>query len=224
MSFCEKCGAYIPMDDTACPACGYDPEKERAEQQRQEAQRREQEQKTSRERYEYAGAQQQEYKYGTGSRQAQGETYERSREEKKTTGTGTANKDWQWNGGQRPLWEDPNKTNANYEDYAQKAKEWAQRSVDGRFLSVLSYIGPLFVVPLLMQKGDPFARHHANQGLTLFLFSALLSLVEEFVPFGGLIQLAGSVFSLFCIVKGVLSVVHGRLDKLPLLGDIRLIK
>ena len=223
MSYCEKCGAYIPMDDTACPACGYDPEKERAEQRRQEEARREQEKRESREKYQYAGAQQQEYAYGQGTGQ-QYSAYEQSRQERKTTGTGTANKDWQWNGGQRPLWEDPNKTNANYEDYAQKAKEWAERSVDGRFFSILSYIGPLFLVPLLMQKGDPFARHHANQGLTLFLFNALLTLVETFVPFGGLIQGVGGLFALFCMVKGVISVVNGRLDKLPLLGDIRLIK
>jgi len=70
MSYCEKCGAYIPMDDTACPACGYDPEKERAEQRRQEEARREQEKRESREKYQYAGAQQQEYAYGQGTGQA----------------------------------------------------------------------------------------------------------------------------------------------------------
>ena len=28
MSFCDKCGAYIPIGETECPACGYDPEAE----------------------------------------------------------------------------------------------------------------------------------------------------------------------------------------------------
>ena len=28
MAYCKKCGAYIPIDETACPACGYDPEEE----------------------------------------------------------------------------------------------------------------------------------------------------------------------------------------------------
>ncbi len=28
MAFCDKCGAYIPIGETACPACGYDPEEE----------------------------------------------------------------------------------------------------------------------------------------------------------------------------------------------------
>lgn len=222
MSFCEKCGAYIPMDESACPACGYDSEQERREQQQREETRRQQEQKESRQRYEYAGAQQQEYRYGTAHEHHSG--YQQSREEKKTSGTGTANKDWQWNGGQRPLWEDPNQAAPQYEDYARKAKEWAESSVNNRFLSVLSYIGPLFVVPLFLRKNDAFARHHANQGLNLFLFSALLSLIEEFVVFGGLIQAAGSVFALICLIKGLLSVVNGRMDRLPLIGGISLIK
>ena len=28
LSFCDKCGAYIPIGETECPACGYDPEAE----------------------------------------------------------------------------------------------------------------------------------------------------------------------------------------------------
>jgi hypothetical protein len=30
MRYCQKCGAYIPIDETACPACGYDTAKESA--------------------------------------------------------------------------------------------------------------------------------------------------------------------------------------------------
>lgn len=216
MSFCEKCGAYIPMDDTACPACGHDPEQEKREQARQEEARREQEKKASQQQYQYAGAQQQEYRYGTGSQQRQdNSTYERTREEKRSTGTGTA--------GQRPLWEDPS-AGRSYEQYAQNARQWAANNVDNRYLSILSYLGPLFLVPLLLRKNDPFARHHANQGLVLFLFNALLSLVEEFVVFGGLVSAVGSVFALVCIIKGIQSVTKGRMDKLPLIGDIRLIR
>ena len=42
--------------------------------------------------------------------------------------------------------------------------------------------------------------------------------------FGGLIQAAGSVFALICLIKGLLSVVNGRMDRLPLIGGISLIK
>ena len=76
-------------------------------------------------------------------------------------------------------------------------------------------------MPLLLRKNDAFVKHHANQGLTLLLFNALVTLAEEFVPFGGLLSLAGGLFSLVCVIRGILSVVNGRMDKLPLLGDIR---
>ncbi len=43
MAFCEKCGAYIPIGDTACPACGYDPEEEaRKAKEAEEAEKRRQ--------------------------------------------------------------------------------------------------------------------------------------------------------------------------------------
>lgn len=228
MSFCEKCGAYIPMDDTACPACGHDPEQEKKKQQQQEEARRRREEQQSRQQYQYAGAQQQEYKYGTGaaSRTSGSGTYERTREENRSSGTGTADRHTRQNASdpRRPLWEDPNAPRNSYEQYAQNARQWAAESADSRYLSVLSYLGPLFLVPLFLRRGDPFAKHHANQGLTLFLFSALLSVVKEITFLGGLISAAGSIFVLVCIVKGIQSVLKGRMDKLPLIGDIRLMK
>ena len=48
MAYSKKCGAYIPMGETACPACGYDPEaeerqaREQKERQEEEARRRKQ--------------------------------------------------------------------------------------------------------------------------------------------------------------------------------------
>lgn len=38
MNTCEKCGAYIPIGETACPACGYDPA-EKEKRAREEARR-----------------------------------------------------------------------------------------------------------------------------------------------------------------------------------------
>ena len=43
MAFCDKCGAYIPIGETACPACGYDPEEEaRKAKEAEEAEKRRQ--------------------------------------------------------------------------------------------------------------------------------------------------------------------------------------
>lgn len=86
-------------------------------------------------------------------------------------------------------------------------------------LSALCYVGPLFLFPLLMHKSDPFVRFHSNQGLLLFLLEALI-----LNCFDGLIGAAGFVFCLYCVVKGVQSAASGRRDKLPLIGNINLIK
>ena len=43
MAFCDKCGAYIPIGETACPACGFDPEEEiRKAKEAEEAEKRRQ--------------------------------------------------------------------------------------------------------------------------------------------------------------------------------------
>lgn len=48
-------------------------------------------------------------------------------------------------------------------------------------LSVLSYLGFLFVIPLFMRKRFCFARFHANQGLVLFVAEACIEIVKRIV-------------------------------------------
>ncbi|MBR4888491.1 MAG: hypothetical protein IKU17_05045, partial [Clostridia bacterium] len=42
---------------------------------------------------------------------------------------------------------------------------------------VAAYIGPLFLLTLLVRKNSPLARFHANQGLLLFIFEIICALV-----------------------------------------------
>ena len=60
MSFCDKCGAYIPIGETECPACGYDPEAEakkaaEAAQRAAEEERRRAAEQARREREDVSG-------------------------------------------------------------------------------------------------------------------------------------------------------------------------
>ena len=73
--------------------------------------------------------------------------------------------------------------------------------------------------PLLLHKDNAFVRFHANQGLVLFL----AELVVE-ICLGGVLWLAGAAFCLYCLVLGAKAAAAGKCVKLPLLGDIQLIK
>ena len=104
-----------------------------------------------------------------------------------------------------------------------------------KFLAVFAYLGILVVIPWLAGKNSPFARFHTNQGLTLFiaevLFNVSLGALRfinrlSFIHFGLLI----SILSMFSIVFGVLSiwgivnVCTGKFAKLPILGEVRLLR
>ena len=239
VSYCPRCGAYIPIGETACPACGYDPEAE--ERAREEAKRREEEQKAQRERRE------QEAKEAARREEAERERARREAEARKTnyrtgsastgktnyrTGSAGAQQSYTRQSSQQGEWVPPwsqtaksshvGQSSGYYDARSSAYRAAASDSVSHQRLSVLSYLGFLFVIPYLKRRGDSFARFHASQGLTLFLLEAALSCCSGIL--GGLITLAGTFFVLYCIFRGIRSVLAGRMDKLPLIGGIDLLK
>jgi len=223
MSYCKKCGAYVPMDDTVCPACGYDPEAEakELERKRQEEQKREQEERQRR------AEEEQERQQAEARRKAE-EAQHRHRTSYRTGGAASASQttsrrtgasdqgEWKapWTESAAPAYNDRN-------DY-ERAK--ARDSASNQGLSVLSYFGPLFLIPLLLRGDDKFARFHANQGLVLLIFEAIVKMAAGWIPVaGGLVEAAGGIFALYCIIRGIRSVLKGRKDKLPLIGDFRIL-
>jgi len=84
--------------------------------------------------------------------------------------------------------------------------------------AILSYLGILIIVPLISEdaKKSPFAKFHMNQGLVLILASFV-----SIIPILGWILGIG-VFVLWVI--GILGAINGEMKKVPLLGDIQLIK
>ena len=188
MSYCTRCGAYIPEGERVCQACGYDgtAQKSGAEE-------------SAREDWSRAGAAQQQY---TDTSKDPWESKKRVRE------PWEQGEDWKpWLRGSRT------------ERQGGSAPSGGQTG-DERRLSVLSYVGPLFLLPLLLRRNDPFVRFHANQGLVLFLLECLLGTVLG----DGLLALAGWIFCLYCLVQGAKNVAAGRMTPLPLIGGIQLLK
>lgn len=99
-------------------------------------------------------------------------------------------------------------------------------------MSVLAYIGFLFLVPLLACPNSKFARYHTNQGLVLFLLEFALGVVTGIlgiIPIagliiGGLLSAVGGIFTLVLMIMGIINAAQGQAKKLPLIGKITLLK
>lgn len=99
-------------------------------------------------------------------------------------------------------------------------------------MSVLAYIGFLFLVPLLACPNSKFARYHTNQGLVLFLLEFALGVVTGIlgiIPIagliiGGLLSAVGGIFTLVLMIKGIINAAQGQAKELPLIGKITLLK
>lgn len=99
-------------------------------------------------------------------------------------------------------------------------------------MSVLAYIGFLFLVPLLACPNSKFARYHTNQGLVLFLLEFALGVVTGIlgiIPIagliiGGLLSAVGGIFTLVLMIMGIINAAKGQAKELPLIGKITLLK
>ncbi|MBM3313739.1 hypothetical protein FJY70_03995 [candidate division WOR-3 bacterium] len=82
----------------------------------------------------------------------------------------------------------------------------------------LSYLGILWLVPLLTMKDNAFAKFHVKQGIMLTLLW-VASWVLLVIPFIG--WLADAVIWIFAVVMAILGIVNslnGKYWKMPILG------
>ena len=99
-------------------------------------------------------------------------------------------------------------------------------------MSVLAYIGFLFLVPLLACPNSKFARYHTNQGLVLFLLEFALGVITGIIGIipiagliiGGLLSAVGGIFTLVLMIMGIINAAQGQAKELPLIGKITLLK
>ncbi len=106
-----------------------------------------------------------------------------------------------------------------------------------KLIAALSYIPPLFFLPLLCCKYSPFGKFHANQSLVLFLVSTAVGIIRSIISslfhtIGlyfmstiinicfGFVSIALTVF----MILGIFWAAKGDARKLPILGDIKIIK
>ena len=87
---------------------------------------------------------------------------------------------------------------------------------ENRAITYLSYLGLLFLVPMLVKKDSKFAQFHAKQGLVLTVACFIGSFLIPVFGLGLLIYLGVLILS----IMGLLSVNNGEMKELPLVGDL----
>ncbi len=91
----------------------------------------------------------------------------------------------------------------------------------GKGLAWLSYLGILWLVPLLAMKENNFCKFHVKQGIMLTLWFVAISIVGA-IPFIGwfVIWPLGYLFGLVLAILGIINAVQGKFWKMPLLGNL----
>ena len=93
---------------------------------------------------------------------------------------------------------------------------------EGKGIAWLSYLGILVIIPILLQKDNPYTKFHIKQGLILLIASIVWSTVSfffGFIPIIGLIvSLIGWLFVTVLIIVGIVNAIQGKETALPLIG------
>ncbi|NMB32923.1 MAG: hypothetical protein GX992_01600 [Clostridium sp.] len=102
-------------------------------------------------------------------------------------------------------------------------------------IAALSYL--IFFLPFLVCPESKYAKFHANQALLVFIANlggnivirVFLGLVLGSIPFLGwfirvLLASFYGVFIFILIVMGIINAINGEAKKLPLFGEINLLK
>lgn len=116
--------------------------------------------------------------------------------------------------------------------------EFDKRDIESnKMMGVLSYLWILVFIPIFAAQNSKFARFHANQGLVIFIINVIWSVITGIVasvtfanyliwgynPVSGIMKVVNVVFLIYAIL-GIVYAVTGRAVKLPLIGNIKIIK
>lgn len=138
---------------------------------------------------------------------------------------------------------------AELNNTADNTADFDQQDIaSNKTMGVLSYFGPLVLVPILAAKESKFARYHANQGLVLFIAdvaygivqAVLMAILRAIFPWnwnysylGGrgvifdilstVLSFGWLIISILAII-GIVNAVKGRAKALPLIGKIKILK
>ena len=95
---------------------------------------------------------------------------------------------------------------------------------EGKSIAWLSYLGILVVIPILVQKDNPYVKFHVKQGIALFIFEFAWSFLQfpfMIIPYlGVLINVLVWLFFGILVITGIVNSLSGKTTPLPVIGQI----
>lgn len=92
-----------------------------------------------------------------------------------------------------------------------------------KYLSIFCYLGILFAIFALVAKPhSKFVRYHANQALVIAVLEFAAGVVCIIPLLGWLAGLVAILFSVVCMIVGIVNCCKGRAKDLPIIGGIRI--
>lgn len=217
MAYCNKCGAYIPDGLTKCLACGFDPDAAAAAAQA--AQQAEEttdaidelfEEQRRKENEEWARAALERRHREFKDRQVDERTsraYSGSSSTTRQPGTSSFS-------GSSSGRDYGSRIKAVAEDIGEIGRDIGEdltgEKVRHTVLPYFSYLGAMCFIPLIFGSDDDFTLFHAKQGLTLFVVSAICMIIGIGLP-----------IKLIMSIIGIINIINGKKEPLPLIGKIK---
>ncbi len=94
---------------------------------------------------------------------------------------------------------------------------------EGKSIAWLSYILILVLIPLMVQRENPYTKFHIKQGLVLlvtWIILYIIGIIFNFVPILRiLVWLAVWGITIYFVIVGIRNSLNGKLEKLPIIGD-----
>ena len=95
----------------------------------------------------------------------------------------------------------------------------APKKAEKDLIAILSYLGILFLIPMLASKDNAFAQFHAKQGLVLFIAEVATGFLGAIPILGWFVILPiGSIIWFVLSIIGIVNVLGGKQTPLPIIG------
>jgi len=113
-----------------------------------------------------------------------------------------------------------------------ETNNYSQQDINAsKGLAFLSYLGLLFLIPMLVNKDSAFTKFHVNQGIVFFIACIILNIVAGVASalspvafLGSLIVLAVRLVILALMIIGIVNAAQGKAKRLPVIGNIEIYK